>query len=241
MKTCFVISQIGEENSTQRLEADKVLKYVIKPSLEELGYKVVRADESTEAGSISKSVIQSVIESDLVIADLTNHNPNVFYELAIRHAIAKPFIQIIQKSQKIPFDIYDIRTIQYELDLEGAEKAKQSIIEFAKSLEGLDRVETPVTEVVALSSLNIVQPSNTSDGSNVLIEELQRINQSINNLEHKLAGRLEQMVKHNTLNESISMEDKLGMIFIEKLLDNPQKSDDMIGLISKLGSLNHKK
>ena len=92
MKTCFVISQIGEENSTQRLEADKVLKYVIKPSLEELGYKVVRADESTEAGSISKSVIQSVIESDLVIADLTNHNPNVFYELAIRHAIAKPFI-----------------------------------------------------------------------------------------------------------------------------------------------------
>lgn len=234
MKTCFVVSPIGEEGSAIREKADKVLRYVIKPALEEIGYEVERADESSEAGSISKSVIQKVINSDLVIADLTNNNPNVFYELAIRHAIAKPFVQIIEKGEKIPFDIYDIRTIQYELDLEGADKAKSVIQEFAKSVELQEKLETPVTEVITLSNLDL---SADNADSSVLIEELQRINQNINNLEHKLAGRLEQMLSQtNSQMQTLSMEDRMGLAFMEKLFENPTQSDAMINAIQKLSA-----
>ncbi len=240
MKTCFFVSPIGSESSDIRNRADNVLNYIVKPALEELGYQVERADESTEAGSISKSVIQKILKSDLVVADLSNHNPNVFYELALRHAIAKPFVQIISKDEKIPFDIFDIRTIQYELDLAGADKAKRAIQEFTKTVQDLDRVETPVTEVISLSNLDLNNDGHSD--SSVLIEELQRINQNINNLEQKLAGRFEQMMTHNQSpnTQNLSMEDRMGLAFMEKLFENPHKSDDMISIINKLNSINKK-
>jgi len=56
-------------------------------------------------------------KSDLVIADLTYHNPNVFYELAVRHLNKKPVIHLIKKGEKIPFDINDRRTIFYEFNV----------------------------------------------------------------------------------------------------------------------------
>ena len=85
-KTCFVISPIGEPESDTRKRADKILKYVIDPSVERRGYKAVRADHISEPGMITSQVIQHIVDDDLVIADLTDRNPNVFYELALRHA-----------------------------------------------------------------------------------------------------------------------------------------------------------
>jgi len=87
-KSCFVIAPIGQEESETRNRSDLVLKHIIKPAAEECGYKAVRADEISEPGIITTQVIQRLIDDDLVIADLTERNPNVFYELAIRHAIA---------------------------------------------------------------------------------------------------------------------------------------------------------
>src|SRR3954453_18320013 len=94
-KTCFVISPIGAADSPQRKRADIVLKHIFKHALEPLGYAVVRADEISQPGSITLQVLERVLESDLVIADLTDHNPNVFYELAVRHASQKPVIHVI--------------------------------------------------------------------------------------------------------------------------------------------------
>lgn len=100
-KICFVISPIGEEGSETRERSDKVLKYIICDSVEQLGYEVVRADKISEPGIITTQIIEHIIDSDLVIADLTDKNPNVFYELALRHAIRKPLIQMIMKGEII--------------------------------------------------------------------------------------------------------------------------------------------
>ena len=100
MKKIFVISPIGSGESETRKQADKVLKHIIKPVSEELGYEAVRSDEEVGSNLISKSVIRNIVEADIVIADLTEHNPNVFYELAVRHTIAKPVIQIIKDNIK---------------------------------------------------------------------------------------------------------------------------------------------
>jgi hypothetical protein len=63
---------------------------------------------------ISEQVIQYLLHSALVIADLSFHNPNVFYELAIRHMIGKPTVHIIRKEDPIPFDLKDFRTIEID-------------------------------------------------------------------------------------------------------------------------------
>jgi hypothetical protein len=108
---CFYISPIGEENSEHRKHSDLFLGSVVEPALEEFNLKVVRADKIGKPGMITKQIIEYIVRSRLVIADLSFHNPNVFYELSLRHACRLPTVQLIRKSDKIPFDLDNFRTI----------------------------------------------------------------------------------------------------------------------------------
>lgn len=60
---------------------------------------------------ISQQVIEYLLRSKLVVADLSYHNPNVFYELSLRHATGKPTVHVIRDADKIPFDLANFRTI----------------------------------------------------------------------------------------------------------------------------------
>jgi hypothetical protein len=143
-KSCFVISPIGADGSPERKRADLVLKHIFRAVLEPLGYDVVRADEISIPGSITLQVVQRVLQSALVIADLTDQNPNVFYELAVRHASGNPVIHVIQTGQKIPFDIADLRTIHMDLDLDGAERTRAAVAAHVKEIEAGHLGENPV-------------------------------------------------------------------------------------------------
>ena len=91
-KICFVIAPIDAEGSETRRRSDQVLNHIISPAAEECGYETIRADNISEPGIITSQIIQHLLEDSLVIADLTGRNPNVFYELAIRHAIKKSVV-----------------------------------------------------------------------------------------------------------------------------------------------------
>lgn len=108
--TCFVIAPIDKEGSEQRKHSDMVLESLIRRALER-EWDVIRADQITSPGMISGQVIEHLLHSALVIADLSFHNPNVFYELALRHAVGKPTIHLIRSGDSIPFDLKDFRTI----------------------------------------------------------------------------------------------------------------------------------
>lgn len=146
-KECFVISPIGSEGSEIRERADKLLNHVIKKAANDCGYDTTRADEIEEPGQITTQVIQRTVNSELVIADLTNQNPNVFYELAIRHAAREPVIQLIEKGNEIPFDVHMQRTIKIDIeDLDSVETAKTEIKDQINALEENDReINSPVS------------------------------------------------------------------------------------------------
>lgn len=164
-KQCFIISPIGEDLSDTRKRADQVLKHLIRPALELCGYKAVRADEIDKPGLITSQVIQCVVNDELVIADLSETNPNVFYELAIRHSIRKPLIQIIQKGERIPFDVGGMRTISFDhQDLDSVAEAKDAIIAQIKELEANPtEMETPISVSIELQKLR--QSDNPDDRS----------------------------------------------------------------------------
>lgn len=154
-KECFVISPIGDSGSEIRERSNLVLDHIISPAVEPLGYKAIRADEIDRPGLITSQVIQHVLDAPLVIADLTGHNPNVFYELAIRHVTGKPFVQIIQEGEAIPFDVGPMRTISVDhTHLARAAEARDNISAQIKSLEEnpLD-IETPISTSVDLQRL----------------------------------------------------------------------------------------
>jgi hypothetical protein len=147
-KTCFVISSIGEEGSQTRINSNLTFDYIIKPVVNKYGYNLNRADLMGKTGMISNHIIKQILDSDLVIADLTDYNPNVFYELAIRHITQKACIQMIKRGQNIPFDIYGIETIYFDTDLENAEIAKNKISEQIELIErGEFNGTNPITPV----------------------------------------------------------------------------------------------
>jgi len=171
-KSCFVISPIGDEGSETRKRADQVLKHIIGPAAEACGYEPIRADEIDKPGLITSQVIQRIVSDKLVIADLTEKNPNVFYELAVRHAIRKPLVQIMQKGEKIPFDVAGLRTIPIDhTDLDQAAAAKDAIIRQIQEVESdPDDLETPISVSLDLQALRASENPQDRSLADVLSE-----------------------------------------------------------------------
>jgi hypothetical protein len=114
-KRCFVISPIGAPGSDVRTHADDVFNYIIEPVTKQLGYETERGDHAARPGKISDQMYDRILHDDLLVAVLTFHNPNVFYELAIAHAAARPLVILCEANHQPPFDIKDHRVIFYDL------------------------------------------------------------------------------------------------------------------------------
>lgn len=113
-KICFLITPIGKPDSPIRIRVDQWMKHIYQPALADT-YKIIRADLIESPGYITEQILDLIVSADLAIIDLTEFNPNVMYEAAIRHMTEKPYIQIIEQSQSPPFDIKDLRPIVYDV------------------------------------------------------------------------------------------------------------------------------
>jgi hypothetical protein len=118
-KKAFIIGPIGPENSDIRRRIDGLLAEVFRPILKEFGYHAVASHEESKTGSITLQIVEHLLNDDLVVCDLTQHNPNVMYELAVRHFINKPVITVTEEGTKIPFDIGQDRVLVFVNDTLG--------------------------------------------------------------------------------------------------------------------------
>ncbi len=214
-KTCFFIGPIGDDKTPIRDWSDQVLKYIITPVVTELEYESPkRSDLIPRPGSISFEIMRSLVEDTLVIADLTEGNPNVFYELAIRHALQKPVVHIIRKGDKIPFDVRDIRVIPVRIDdLREAESARQELKSqiFSSEEDGI----TAIPYIVQIHQLKGVFDSSKSDAEKEtllnLLEKLENIHFSLGDVKNEL------VVLNGQLNNT-KREGSTSSTFIEKRL-----------------------
>ena len=98
-----------------------------------LGITATRGDDFFTANSIISDVWNAITHAQLLIADCTGRNPNVFYELGIAHTLGKPVILIAQSKDDIPFDVQHIRTILYELTPRGMQDFESALEATLKS------------------------------------------------------------------------------------------------------------
>jgi hypothetical protein len=131
-RLCFVIGPIGRDWTGQRKHADFLLKGIVMFVLEAdgFGYRVKRSDEDPNPGMIGDRMITDIINADLVVADLTDLNPNAFYELGIRHAALKPTIHVAKAKTVLPFDNAPHSTIFVDVsDWHSVESARMRLAE----------------------------------------------------------------------------------------------------------------
>jgi len=99
----------------------------VRDVAERLGCIVERADEVEHNGYIVSVIQERVRTSDVLIADTTARNPNVFYEVGYAHALGKPTVLICQEGEDIPFDIKAVNHIIYGSIVELREKLEKRL------------------------------------------------------------------------------------------------------------------
>lgn len=170
---CFIITPIGGDNTDVRRKAEGVIEAVIKPVLEseEFKYEVIVAHEINETGSIPDQVFDHVVNAKLIIANVTGLNPNVMYELGVRHALRLPVITIAETGTQLPFDINSQRTIFYENDMFGTKELKFKLKEMVKKIDfSKENHDNPVMN--ALRKSEIFSNINKEDKEQQLLLEI---------------------------------------------------------------------
>jgi hypothetical protein len=211
-KECFVIMPFGEEGTIEHERNLKIYQWMIKPVVEECGYKSIRADELEHFGNITRDIIELLYESDLVVADLSGKNANVFYELGVRHSLFKAgTVPIIQKGEKLPFDISNYRALIYNSELDGPEKFKKELKKRIQAFENANRnkSDNPVHEIlgeklVPIDATNYVTKSEHEKKLTLITRLNEKIAQSktqseqiVGELKNKYKADLQKSVQKN--------------------------------------------
>lgn len=110
---------------------------VIKKCCEDNGIEAVRADEIYGPGLIIGDVVQEILRSKLIIADITPQNANVFFEVGYAFALNKPTILLAEKASKLPFDVSAFRVLFYEDSIAGKVKIEQGLQKHVKAILGI--------------------------------------------------------------------------------------------------------
>jgi hypothetical protein len=119
-RSAFVIMQFGAPY-------DQFFSDVIRPVVAGCGFHVIRADDTAGPGLILADIVGQIQEAEVVIADITPENQNVFYEVGYAHALGKPTILLAEKGKKLPFDVSGFRTLFYENSIAGKAYVEQGL------------------------------------------------------------------------------------------------------------------
>ena len=226
MKKCFVVSPIGDPGSDIRKNADQLYQHIIKPVCEKCGFVAERVDEFNTSGSITQEILDALNDYDLVIADLTGHNPNVFFEIGYRTKSQKPIIHLKRREEVIPFDVSAIRTFEYDLtDLDMVTATKERLEQVIKNFKYDETKDS--------------KKNSNSYENNMIVASLNDIQYKLDVLTEEIKKKENDTIKTviETFNaqkqEPESFETEMMKILMPELIKNPNAADALLKLSEK--------
>lgn len=199
-ESCFVICPLGQSGSETRSRSDAVLRIAIAPAAAQHGLRALRSDKIATPGNITADVIGHLLNDKLVIADLSGSNPNVFYELGIRHASGKPVILLMQAGEALPFNVFGLRAISY--DPKDPNSLANACDELKAQLtETLRDAHVPNSPVhLAKSLMDLGKQSGSTDPTRDLIRAM---NTQLESLHNELLDVRQHLVRPEDLKDGL--------------------------------------
>jgi len=219
LRTCLILSPIGEEGSDTRKNADQLFNYIIKPVCDACGFIAERVHQMSDADSISQEALDGLEDADLVIADISENNPKVFYAMGFRKRTGKPIIHLRKKDDSLHFDTSLIRTFDYILtDLDSVEEIKS-------------RLEKTIGSIVFMPDDGISSERGTTVQEDMLSHILPRLyemhdainvlNGNIKNYDERVQAALDTVYNRSSQNSQLSQEDRIIEQMLPLLIQNP--------------------
>lgn len=127
LDTCFVLMPFGEW-------FDRYYKEIYSPAIRDAGFEPMRADGIFNTGAVMEQIWNHITSSDVLLAELTDKNPNVFYELGLAHARRKPVVFVSGNLDDVPFDLRHLRVVLYDIrEPNWAEQLRSNIALYLKN------------------------------------------------------------------------------------------------------------
>lgn len=199
-KKAFVIMSFDEKY-------DRVYHQAIKPAIENRGYECIRSDDKVGPANLPFEIIKEIIESEIIVADISELSPNVFYELGVSHCIGNKTITITSDLKKVPFDIKVFRVISYQKDDQAHFRLLKNDIEAAIRNIEKQRKEIPN---------NLVQEAGREyfDLRKQIIHNLE----SLSNERERIKAFASFSDKNGKLQDNTDVADKIVSYFTRLLL-----------------------
>jgi len=185
----FVVMPFGEG-------FDEIYNLFIAGAIAEAGYEIFRADDVRSHQNILKDIVTSIFQSELIVADLTTANPNVYYELGLAHAFRKRVILLTQQINELPFDLRSYRVIPYSTHFAEIAKARTQLRDLAR--DALTRTipfGSPVIDFLPNAPLGTlpsgaddIKPAMTTEGEAGLLDHLVGLEEGFGKLGEIVVG-----------------------------------------------------
>ena len=181
---------------------NRVYEYIIKPACEKSGFNAVRADDVAQSNYIVIDILKKIVYSDLVLCDLSDRNPNVLYELGIRHAFNKP--TVLLKDLKTPriFDIQGLRYTVYNqtLRVDSVDQDVEKLSEAIKSTEESNKNDVNSTiQLMGITPAELPEKNEISVEASVVLSAINEVSSRLSHLERPHISS----ISNRTTNKSI--------------------------------------
>ncbi|EGI75589.1 hypothetical protein HGR_15494 [Hylemonella gracilis ATCC 19624] len=164
----------------------RVYEHVIKPAVLAAGFTPVRADDAVKTDYIVVSIIQQIVDSAMVVCDFSGRNPNVMYELGIRHAFNKPVVLIKDRRTEKIFDIQGLRYAEYD-EILRIDTVKKDVARITAAIEETSKSsEKDLNSIVRLAGIKTaeVPASQTiSPDTKLLLSAIESIDRRVQSME----------------------------------------------------------
>ncbi|WP_394220246.1 hypothetical protein [Alteromonas gracilis] len=166
-KSCFVMMPISDMEGYDKGHFKRVYEYLIKPACLDSGYEPIRADDVSSSNFIVIDILKRIVESELVICDMSGRNPNVLYELGVRQAFNLPTVLLKDNTTDAIFDISGLRHVEYDFSLR-VDVAKDSIAKIRSMI--METVNGQGDEINSLIQLLGIKAASLPTGKELSAE-----------------------------------------------------------------------